>query len=424
MPLTNPQCIIANTNTRFRVIIAGRRFGKTYFGIRELARFARTPDSTVVYFAPTHEQAKDIAWQQLKAQLIRFQWSDKFNEKELRAYLKNNSTITVGGLANFRFKRGRGWDFVVLDEFAFMHPDAWNYVVRPALSDKKGHALFIGTPEGRNWAYDFYRKGQDANDTDWTSWQFTTADGGNVDTDEIEAARQELDPLTFEQEYLASFVNFEGQAYYPFDRDIHIAALPYQSRDDLIICFDFNVSPGVAVIAQEQRLPSGLQGTAIIGEVHIAKNSNTPAVCSQLIRNWQHHKGRVICYGDASGAASGTAKVSGSDWDLIREQLAPVFGNRLSFDIPRANPKIRTRINAMNSRLKSTSGDIKMMVDPKCKNLIADFESVRLKKGSNEIDKNYDSRFTHMTDALGYYVVREFPVSGPSVVLSRASIYS
>lgn len=135
------------------------------------------------------------------------------------------------------------------------------------------------------------------------------------------------------------------------------------------------------------------------------------------------YKGNVICYGDASGAASGTAKVSGSDWDLIRELLAPVFGNRLSINIPRANPKVRTRINAINSRLKSSTGDVRLMIDSKCKNLITDFESVRLKQGSNEIDKHYDLRFTHMTDALGYYIVREFPVSGPSVVLSRASIY-
>jgi hypothetical protein len=179
--------------------------------------------------------------------------------------------------------------------------------------------------------------------------------------------------------------------------------------------FDFNIAPGVCAIGQEQpMLPCGNPGTAIIGEVHIPQNSNTPAVCRKLIQMYGKHKGDVYCYGDASGGNDGSAKIQGSDWDLIRTTLRPVFGDRLRFNVPAGNPAERSRVNTLNARLKSGPHEhpiVRMQIRPECKNVIRDFDGVRtLEGGSGEIDKKADPELSHISDAIGYYTHRKFPI--------------
>lgn len=151
--------------------------------------------------------------------------------------------------------------------------------------------------------------------------------------------------------------------------------------------------------------------TTVIAEVYIPKNSTTPRVCKKLIELFPKHPGVVICYGDATGGSKGSAKVRGSDWDLIKEELMPYYGDRLYFKVPKANPSERQRVNSFNSRLKSASQEVKLLIDESCKYLQTDLEGVRVIEGSaGEIDKKRDPELTHISDALGYYTYREFPV--------------
>ena len=122
-----------------------------------------------------------------------------------------------------------------------------------------------------------------------------------------------------------------------------------------------------------------------------------------------------MVYGDATGGAQGTAKVEGSDWELIERELFAHFGSqRVYMRVPRHNPPERSRVNALNTRLLNGAGDIALMVDPsKAPNVIRDLEGVRvLEGGSGELDKKHDKTLTHISDALGYYVVDEFPIEG------------
>ena len=146
--------------------------------------------------------------------------------------------------------------------------------------------------------------------------------------------------------------------------------------------------------------------------MYIERNSNTPAVCRKLIEDWGDHNGRIICYGDATGGSRGSAKVQGSDWDLIKATLNPHFGNKISYNVPSSNPSERSRVNAMNSRLMSASGNIRMIVDgQKAPHVVKDLDGViLLKGGSGEIDKKATPALTHISDALGYYVAKEFPI--------------
>lgn len=405
MALSPPQRAVAVSQARFRVLVAGRRFGKTHVAIWELAKAARHPKRKVWYIAPTYKQAKQIAWASLKDKLSRCGWAVKLNEVGLVAELVNGTTIELKGADNYDSLRGVGLDFVVMDEVQDIKREAWTEVIRPTLSDTGGSALFIGTPKGRNHFWEWWHQGQDGVDG-WASWQFATLDGGNVPAAEVEAARRDLDPLTFQQEYEASFVDFAGRCYYPFTVADHCRPLKYDPKAPLMWSFDFNVAPGVAVVSQEQD-----HGTAVIGEVWIPRNSNTPAVCRKLLADWADHKGRIECYGDATGGASGTAKVQGSDWDLIRQELRPL-GSRVTYHVPRSNPKERSRVNAVNARLKNTAGEIRMHIDPtKAPHLVRDLEGVSVLEGSSgEIDKKADPNLTHISDALGYYIEKQYPV--------------
>ena len=411
MPLSSPQQQVADSKARFRVLVSGRRMGKTYLAIRELAKFAAPVKKRCWYVAPSYRMAKQITWTLLKERLIYHRWARGFNESDLTATLKSGSTISLRGADNYDSLRGVGLDFLVMDEFADIKKEAWQEVLRPTLSDTGGHALFTGTPKGRNWAYDLFMKGM-GEDPAWQSWQFTTLDGGLVPLEEIESAREELDELTFNQEYLADFINFEGRAYYPFLISTHCAKLVYDPKQPLIFCFDFNVAPGVAAVCQEQMLPSGHEGTGVIGEVYIPRNSNTPAVCRRLVQDWGKHEGIIKVYGDSTGGSRGTAQLHGTDWDLVREELKPTFGGRIYYRVP-ANPAERARINAFNTRLKSHSGAIRFMVDPgKAPHVVKDLEGVALLiGGSGEIDKKSDPELTHLSDACGYYCYAEYPTT-------------
>lgn len=413
---------------RFNVVPAGRRSGKTEIAKRRLVRRAIAGTAfdapRFFYAAPTYGQAKRIAWADLKRMVPTAAKRGRPSESELTIPLWHGGELCVIGLDKPERIEGAPWDGGVLDEYGNMKAQAWGENVRPALSDRNGWCDLIGVPEGRNHYYDtalLAQAEQDDAASEWGYFHWVSAD--ILPASEIEAARRDLDELTFQQEYEASFVNFAGRAYYAFtDENKKPVRALYDPRRALIVALDFNIAPGTAVIAQEMTLPNDQPGTGVIGEVWIPANSNTPAVCRKVLTDWGAHAGPVLVYGDATGGAGGTAKVAGSDWELVDRVLRrgdssmglTGFGDRLSFHVPSSNPAERARVNAMNSRCCSTDGTRRLMVDPRhAPNVVRDLEGVTvLPGGSGEIDKKKDAKLTHLTDALGYYVEHRFPTSG------------
>jgi len=193
--------------TRFKVIAAGRRCGKSRLAATMLIiEGLRCPQgSAVLYVSPTMGQSRQIVWDlllELGREVIQTS-----NVNNLDITLINGARIYVRGADRPDTLRGVSLTFAVLDEVADIKPQAWEQVIRASLSDKKGKAIFIGTPKGRNWFYDLYKLGQEGDDKDWKSWHFTTKDNPLIDPDEIESAKKTLSSFAFKQEYMASFSN-------------------------------------------------------------------------------------------------------------------------------------------------------------------------------------------------------------------------
>ena len=201
------QQTVFTDKTRFKIVTAGRRCGKSRLSaVSLLIEGLNCPEgSSVMYIAPTIGQARTIIWDllhDLGRQVIK---SSHVNNLEIT--LINGKKILVRGADNPDSLRGVSLTYVVLDEAAFIKQDIWEKVIRTSLSDKKGRALFISTPSGRNWFYDIYKLGRDETDEEWKSWLFTTEDNETIDPKEVEAAKRTLSSFAFKQEYLASFDN-------------------------------------------------------------------------------------------------------------------------------------------------------------------------------------------------------------------------
>src|SRR5210317_830081 len=179
MPLTDAQKTISRSNSRFKVVAAGRRFGKTYLSMSQMARSARFPYSQVWYVTTTYSAAKNIMWSVLKERLQRLGWAKSFTEVALQANLVNGSVISLKGANNPDSLRGIGLDYLVLDEAAYLDERVWTEVLRPTLSDKQGGALFISSPSGEKLFLGLGIGGKGDGGRGWDLWEKNKIKGGN-----------------------------------------------------------------------------------------------------------------------------------------------------------------------------------------------------------------------------------------------------
>lgn len=423
------------SRARFRAIEAGRRSGKSEGRKREIVIAALDPDWTltdrfVVVGAPTQHQAMRLYWRSLLALIPkRFVLAERKTDYEIE--LVNGSVIRVTGMDKPQRAEGDPIDDLFLDEFADMR------LGLAVIDDHLGPSLGTpGRPPGRMTVYgttdmrsgahfvdlcDRWRDRAEGGDASYGYWHWSSQ--GIVSDEEWQHARETKDPASFAVEYEARRVSTGNRAYYTFDREQHVVRdLRLVPTRPAIVCFDFNVDPGTATILQEQTredypdrvLPR--EFTAVVGEVFI-RSSNTPSVCRSVaaLLAKAGHRSAVYAEGDPAGGAQGSARVDGSDIDLIRKVLGPLLGERLSMRFLTKAPAVIARLNAMNGRLKNAAGDVRMLVDAGCGNVIRDFEQVHLKDGAHHVEidkptKGPKAMLTHLSDGIGYYVARAFPV--------------
>lgn len=206
---------IRRSKSRFNIVFAGRRFGKSVLAVNQcIDKALRTSSQKIWYCSPLYKQTKEIAWN-LFQEYCPKDFIAKKNESELKITLINGSEISLKGTDNPDSLVGVGLNFCVLDEFPLMEADVWYKIVRPMMIDTKGECLFIGTPRGYTWSHELYTRSKA--DSDFASFFFKTVDNTAIDEIDKEVgkakleATSELDKIIFRQEYEASFEVITGR---------------------------------------------------------------------------------------------------------------------------------------------------------------------------------------------------------------------
>ena len=247
---------VFNDETRFKVIAAGRRTGKSRLAAWMLILKAlEDSPGGVFYVAPTQGQARDIMWStifDLASPIIKGQ-----NVNNLTITLINGATISLKGADRPDTMRGVSLKFLVMDEYADMKPDVWEVILRPALADQKGKAVFIGTPQGRNHFYDLYRYAELGDDDTYRAWHFTSYDNPLLDPEEINVAKKSMSSYAFRQEFMASF---EAKGSEMFKEEWITVADDSNMEGDYYVAIDL---AGFQDVSKKRSKNSRLDNTAI-----------------------------------------------------------------------------------------------------------------------------------------------------------------
>ena len=388
--LTKERREILSHPARFKVITAGRRFGKSVLGLMFLLKGEMLQGQNRWYLSPTYRQGKLTVWPILKS-IIRNQPDWKINETELSC-TRLGATIAIKGSDASDSLRGAELSRVVLDEYAYQKAGVFEEVIYPMLTTTHGNAMMIGTPDGfsSNNFYDYFLKGQ-GEDDQWKSWQYKTIDGGFVDDKELDLAKSNLDERAYRQEFMASFETAANRAAWAFDRSKHVVKAEELSSY-FIIGIDFNVDYMTAVLA----CVYSDQTIHYVDEIR-RRNSSTELLANEMKTLWPKV---TEAYPDPAGTARSTTS-SRSDHQILRDHGYRVLAAR-------RHPSHRDRLNALNRKLQDANGKIKMTIDPKCVYLIKDLEQVqRDRKGG--IDKS-NIELTHSLDAATYLISYKWPI--------------
>ena len=386
--LTKAQHQVSNSKKRFRVLISGRRFGKTYLCITEMMKYATKPLQNIWYVAPTYKMAKEICWSNLKVLLNEFNWIEDLNETNLTVRIKkSNSTISLKSADQPDALRGTGINFLILDEFADIDKRTWFEVLRASISDTLGNVLFTGTPRGYgNWSYEMYLKGKQ--DEEWDSFQFTTLQGGMVNKEELEQAQMDLDVRTFRQEFEGTFENYAGSVYYNFHPVENMIDKQINWKKPLHIGLDFNVDPMSACVAQIEE-----DRVYFLDEI-VIYSSNTDEMC-QEIRDRYGTKQPIFIYPDPACRQRKTSAGGKTDLSILQNAGFKV-------KVRHKHTPVRDRVNAVNARLKSAKGERDIFISKSCKTMIKGLQQQIYKIGTNIPDK--EQGYDHMNDSIGYLI--------------------
>jgi len=420
--LTPIQIKCLNDEHRFIVTPAGRRSRKTLIFKRKLLQKAmRSDDNRYFYGAPTHTQAKNIFWNDLKKNtaLIRI---DK-SETAMMVKLINGSEIHVVGLDKPERIEGQPWNGCHITEIGNVKAEAWPENIRPVLSDTNGFAYLDGVPEGMNHYYDLALRsangvlprtkagiGSFAENTDkdflnedgfpeWAYYHWFSSDV--LSAGEIASAKADLDERTFKQEYEGSFETYEGLAYVEFGKH-NLAMVQQRPGHRIHVGMDFNINPMTATIGH------------IIGDTYeqfaeIYQNrSRTSRVIETLLDRYPDTG--IEIFPDSTGKRE-TSNANESDLALLRRAGFKVTARA-------GNPFQIDRVNAVNSLVKKRD-NIRYKVNPEtCPKTVNDFNKVEA-LSDGRLNRDQEKKgLKHISDGLGYLITYNWPVKEREVYIA------
>lgn len=397
--LSKPQSEFFLDNSRFKQLVAGRRFGKSkLIAVDSSKELLTGSDKIMLYLAPTYPMAKKTMFYYIR-QMLPSKAINKTNESDLTFYMNNGNIMYLAGSQNYDSHRGYPHlNKCYFDECADQPKEIWDEVVRPAISDSLGSVWFVGTPKGRvNWFYDLTE-----NDTIKT-YHFTTIDGGRVSEEELEFAKQQMDERTYRQEYLATFETLEGLVYYAYGEHNDTDRV-FDPNLRTIVTFDFNVNPMSTILVQKDN------DNYYAVKEFVINNSNTELNTKLMIdflrlNNYQMGSNFEIT-GDYTGTASNT--IGYSNYVIIVNKIKEEYGITLQPYL-RHCKRQQDRVNATNSLFRSITGKTRLYVNKKeCPKLDKDLRRVQWSKNGFSIDKS--AGISDPSDALSYIPFNYEPI--------------
>lgn len=404
--------------SRFVAIKAGRGSGKTTIGLRRLVRFLPVPRGhsfthRYAYLGPTREQAKRIAWEELKA-LVPTHWlNGQPSESDLCIRIAvmyatglHKAELWVIGMDKPQRFEGKQWDGVFEDEASDQKPTI-HRSVRPALSQRKGWWWKGGVPKrqgiGAKKFNEFFERGLNGN-ANYASFRWSS--DTVLTAEEIEQAKEDLDDKDYNEQYGAEDVSASGAAFHNFDKNVHVRQVVYDPNKPIYVGSDFNVNPMAWCLAH--KTPDG-KGLEVFDEIWLRDTYTQHTLDVLWDRYGQVHKGGWFFHGDATAANRKTA-ASDSDYAQIRADER-FKGNVL---YPPGQPAVKDRLSSCNRLIRNAAGAVNFWVDPRCVNLINDLEYRTLDDNGYPTDAGKSATdIGHMSDGAGYLIHWYWPITRP-----------
>jgi hypothetical protein len=297
--------------------------------------------------------------------------------------------------------RGTNLAWFGLDELTYSLEEAW-LRMEGRLRDPKANRLCgfaVWSPRGYDWVYRKFIQKQVRGYDCVIAKPFENRHLLDQVPDFYKRLKDSYDPKMYAQEVLGEYLATDGmRVYTAFEEPVHVTELRIDPTIPLCWSLDFNFNPMTSIIAQRK---GGI--THVVDEI-VLKHATTKDACDAFIARYGGHKAGVIVYGDASGEHAQTTGFS--DFGVLRSHMEDHSNLRMDWRMLRSNPPVRERVNMTNAWLRKASGEVEMLIDPRCKELIEDFRQVCW-RSTREIDKDRDRMRTHASDALGYLIWKE-----------------
>lgn len=326
---------------------------------------------------------------------------DFYKAENMLVMTETRSRVLFRPVDEIERLRGTNLAWFGIDELTYSHEEAW-LRLEARLRDGKASRLCgfaVWTPKGYDWVYRRFVSGTRNNN--YQTIFAKPKENRFLAPDYYEHLQSSYDQQFYKQEVLGEYLNITaGLVYSSFSRPAHVATLERDPNTPVLWTLDFNVNPMCSLIAQK----SG-PILKVLDEI-VLQHGTTVQACQEFLRRIPGQRAEIIVYGDASGYAEKTSGLS--DYEMVQDFMADHANLRVSYRAQKANPSVRQRINLTNGKLRSASGNIELLIDPKCKELIMDFEQVCFKQDRYEIDKERDRNRTHLSDALGYLLWSEY----------------
>lgn len=352
--------------------------------------------------APTYPMLRDATQRSLLEILDDNAIPYDLNKSEnVLSFRETGSKIFFRPVEEAERLRGMNLAWFGVDELTYCPEEAWTRL-EGRLRDPKASKLCgfgVWTPKGPDWVWKrFIRNRVDGYDT-IVAKAFENRHVLDRVPDFYERLRHSYDERFFAQEALGEYVNArDGLVYHAFDRLKQVKQMTVTRDRPLLWALDFNVDPMASVVAQV------IDGEVRVIDEIVLSRATTEQACEEFENRFGGHPAGVVVYGDASGNRRQTT--GSSDYQIIRKHFGAGV-TPVQYRVPKANPLVRERVNLVNGKLCSADGEYRLWLDPKCRELIRDFEEVQFVAGSTVIDKDKDPRRTHVSDALGYLVWQE-----------------